>query len=84
MLNKLVKELEKNKIIEADKQNIYKYGLEVVTLKIFAFAIAVVFSLAIGDLKTLFEVLLALVPLRKYAGGIVVFRLKTIKIIDCL
>ena len=55
MLNKLVKELEKNKIIEADKQNIYKYGLEVVTLKIFAFAIAVVFSLAIGDLKTLLK-----------------------------
>ncbi|MBQ9488986.1 MAG: accessory gene regulator B family protein [Lachnospiraceae bacterium] len=63
-------EMKKHGIIRNDEYNVYVYGLELVVLKFIAGLIAIIVSIALNTTLFLFALLLFLIPIREYAGGV--------------
>lgn len=68
--DKLAMEINKQGIIKESDYNICRYGVEVLTLKFLDGMIAFGISFLLGTTLYLSLLLLFLIPIRKYAGGI--------------
>ena len=62
--------MEENGIIESEDEELYIYGLEIVQVKLIAGILAFVLSIFIRTTLFLCLLLVFLIPIRKYAGGI--------------
>ena len=67
---KLTTEISKHGIIQESEYSIYRYGVEILSLKILAGMIAFGVSLLLKTTEYLALLLFFLIPIRKYAGGI--------------
>ena len=68
--NYLVKKMRVDGVIREDEYRIYLYGLEVLEIKVFALLLAMGISMVFRTTHFLFALLLFLIPIRKYAGGV--------------
>ncbi len=66
----IVTELKKKEIISEEEYKVYVYGMEILLLKGIALIIAIGLSFILQTTEFLFLLLLFLVPIRKYAGGV--------------
>lgn len=69
-MNKIVQELVKHNIIDKNRTNTYKYGLEVLKIKFIVLTISIILGCVFKSISVLFLFLVLFVPLRRYAGGI--------------
>ena len=68
--NYLVKKMRVDGVIREDEYRIYLYGMELLEIKLLAVLLAVGISILSQTTLFLFVLLLFLVPIRKYAGGV--------------
>ncbi len=66
----LVEKMRDDGVIREDEYRIYLYGMELLEIKLLAVLLAVGISILFQTTLFLFVLLLFLVPIRKYAGGI--------------
>ncbi len=70
MKNLVLEKLQGNQLVDETNINIYRYGLEVLELKALAGIVALIGSLFLKTTGFLFLLLMCLIPIRKYAGGL--------------
>ncbi len=69
VIEKLLKQLELRNLIKRSDSEIYSFGLECVLLKILHISSYALIGLCMGELVSLLVSAIALIPLRKKAGG---------------